>query len=272
MGRLAPPDQSCAMCLGQEWTFVEKFDRRPALETDFGIDPYYRELWQCGNCGHVINHHEMDLAALYSAAYWDKTYADKIRATYDKIMGLPADRSDNRNRAAGVEAYWSSVDTGLPKTLLDIGSGLAVFPAVMRDYGWDCTALDPDERAADHARGVAGVRGLTADFMAADINDSYALVSLNKVLEHVPDMVAMLARVHQVLLPGGVVYVELPDGEGALADSADREEFFIEHYCAFSLTSLAHLARRAGFRCDLIERLREPSGKYTLRAFLRGAR
>jgi hypothetical protein len=65
----------------------------------------------------------------------------------------------------------------------------------------------------------------------------------------------------------GIVYVELPDGEAAISEGAGREEFFIEHYHAFSMSSAALLARCAGFTPLLIERLREPSGKFTLRVF-----
>ena len=32
-----------------------------------------------------------------------------------------------------------------------------------------------------------------------------------------------------------IVYLELPDGECAMQNSPGREEFFIEHYCAFSM-------------------------------------
>ena len=268
---LPDPDHRCPLCAALDWRFNAAFDSRPEGETDFGIDPYYRELWTCGSCGHVINHHHMDLSVLYDQDYWDSTYGDRIRATYDKIMALPPDRSDNRQRVAVINAYWTETGQGLAKTVLDIGSGLAVFPAAMREAGWQVTALDPDARAAAHARDVAGVEGLCADFLKEDIAHRFALVTLNKVLEHVPDMAGMLARVHDVLAQGGIVYLELPDGEGAMADSPAREEFFIEHFCAFSSASLALLARQAGFRCDRIDRLVEPSGKYTLRAFLREA-
>jgi hypothetical protein len=88
------------------------------------------------------------------------------------------------------------------------------------------------------------------------------------VLEHVPEPVPMLARAGAWLAPGGFVYVEVPDGEAAARDGAGREEFFIDHWHAFSAASLAMLASRAGFHAAAIERLREPSGKFTLRAFL----
>jgi hypothetical protein len=80
--------------------------------------------------------------------------------------------------------------------------------------------------------------------------------------------VSMLARSLQHLRQGGFVYIELPDGEAALVEGPERQEFFIDHWHVFSATSLAILATRAGFRLQALERLHEPSGKYTLRAFL----
>ena len=78
----------------------------------------------------------------------------------------------------------------------------------------------------------------------------------------------MLKKSREHLHEDGVVYVEVPDGEMAAEKGAEREEFFIEHRCVFSAASLGLLASLAGFVPCLIERVHEPSGKYTLRAFL----
>lgn len=270
---LAPPRAPCVLSGLADWTLLAAFDRPPPGETDFGFEPYYRELWQSPATGHVIAHHAMDLSALYGGDYWDRTYPNGPEPVFDKIMALPPERSDNRQRVARIEAFWAAAAPPAPRALLDVGAGLAVFPAAMAEAGWRAASLDPDPRAAEHARAKAGVDGLTGDFLTRDLPERFGLVSLNKVLEHVPApaMVAMLARTRAALAPGGVVYIELPDAEGALghADGPAREEFFVEHYCAFSLTSMALLARRAGLRLDLAERVVEPSGKYTLRGFLR---
>ncbi len=77
-----------------------------------------------------------------------------------------------------------------------------------------------------------------------------------------------LAKSAKHLNPGGFVYVEVPDGEAAVHEGPGREEFFIEHHHVFSAASLALLATRAGFNVQVIERLHEPSTKYTLRGFL----
>ena len=143
-----------------------------------------------------------------------------------------------------------------------------MFLARLKEAGWRCTALDPDPRAVAHARDVVGVEALCGDFMRIEPPGRYDLVAFNKVLEHVADPVAMLARSRDFLAPGGVVYVEVPDGEAAVREGPGREEFFIEHLWVFSAASLAVLAARAGLSVQRLERLREPSSKYTLRAFL----
>jgi SAM-dependent methyltransferase len=183
-------------------------------------------------------------------------------------MALPPERSDNRQRVARIEAYVAARDAGLPRRALDVGAGLGVFPAALTAGGWDCLAIDPDPRAAAHIGAATGAAARCGDFSALPAEPRFALVSFNKVLEHVRPMVAMLARARDWLVPRGLVYVELPDGEAALAAGPEREEFFVEHYCAFSLASFALLARQAGFQAERVERLREPSGKFTLYGFL----
>ncbi len=264
------PEIHCPVTGESAWRFLARFDAPPPVETDFGIADYRRELWQGERTGHVVNHHAMDLSQLYAGDYWDRTYGvDGVRRQFERIMALPPERSDNRGRVAYADAEARRLAPEAPRTLLDVGAGLAVFPAAMREAGWSATALDPDPRAADHAESVAGVEALTGTFGATRIDRRFGLVSFNKVLEHVPDPVPILASACDVLVPGGLVYIELPDAEGALADpdGPAREEFAIEHYCAFSAVSFAMLVRGAGLRLRTLERLVEPSGKYTLRGF-----
>jgi 2-polyprenyl-3-methyl-5-hydroxy-6-metoxy-1,4-benzoquinol methylase len=213
----------------------------------------------------------MDLTNLYSGAYVESTYGDRMRQTFDRILALPSEKSDNAGRVARILNFAKALfPVGKTPTLLDVGSGLGVFPYRMKEAGWICTALDPDPRAAVHAREVVGIQAVSGDFMSIGSEQlgMFDVITFNKVLEHVEDPVAMLLQASRHLNPEGFVYVEVPDGEAAAVEGPEREEFFIEHHHVFSMASLAMMASRAEF-CPLdIERLREPSTKYTIRAFL----
>lgn len=213
----------------------------------------------------------MDLTDLYGGTYVQSTYGDRMRQTFDRIVALPEEKSDNVGRVARVLSYARShFPAGRQLTLLDVGSGLAVFPYRMKQTGWSCTALDPDPRAAAHAREVAGLQAVVGDFMTVGLDQlgTFDVITFNKVLEHVEDPVAMLAKATHHLNQNGFVYIEVPDGEAAAIEGQEREEFFIEHHHVFSPASIAMAAERAGFRVQALERLCEPSTKFTIRAFI----
>ena len=116
---------------------------------------------------------------------------------------------------------------------------------------------------------MVGVKAIHGDFMEIQDIGQFDIITFNKVLEHVENPVNMLAKSLTHLNRGGFVYVEVPDGESAVVEGPEREEFFIDHPHIFSLTSLSLLSIQAGFSVQAIERIREPSGKHTLRVFLK---
>jgi SAM-dependent methyltransferase len=250
-----------------------QYDAPPAGETrfDLGAQSYCRSYSRCGLCGHWYSEHKMDLSNLYGGAYVDSTYGTKMRQTFDRILALPAEQSDNAGRVARILSFAATFfPSGRKPTLLDVGSGLGVFPYRMKQAGWSCTALDPDLRAAVHAKEVVGVQAVTGDFMTigTDQLGRFDVITFNKVLEHVEDPVAMLSKAAAHLSSHAFVYIEVPDGEAASGEGPEREEFFIEHHHVFSPASAAMAAERAGYRIEVLERLREPSTKYTIRTFL----
>ena len=218
--------------------------------------------------------HNLDDSSLYAGEYVDATYGEAaaLRRNFDRINALDPARSDDVGRVQRVltfaQAHLTPHPAEDPPKILDVGSGLCVFLHQMKAAGWDCTALDPDARAVQHAQEMVGVKAVCGDFMAAHALGLFDVISFNKVLEHIKDPVAMLAKATEFLKPSGFVYAEVPDGEMAAPEGAHREEFFIDHWHVFSAASLALLAQRSQFSLVALERLREPSTKYTLRAFL----
>lgn len=261
------------MCGADRFTSVHTYFDPPEGEGRFAqaVGRYRREIFHCSLCRHFISVHAFDVGELYGRDYVNATYGDAegLRAAFDRIVSLPPERSDNAARVARLLAYAREHfgDGTCSRSVLDVGSGLCVFLHRMKSAGWSCTALDPDARAVNHARFTVGVEAIHGDFMQVDPAARFDAITFNKVVEHVKDPVAMLNRGRSFLRSGGLVYVEVPDGEAAAAEGFHREEFFIEHYHVFSPASLALLAARAGLRANTFERVREPSTKYTLRAF-----
>ncbi len=260
---------ACPICAGVAFEKLFHYDAAPSGEVRYANfkQGYERSIERCACCGHCVSRCSMDLGGLYSGDYVNATYGEKgIRGAFERITALAPGNSDNVGRALRVDAF-ARKRSPLELTLLDIGSGLGVFVHRMKQAGWSCVALDPDPRAVEHAEKNIGVEGICADFLATSISRKFHLVTLNKVLEHVVDPIAMLRKAAGNLGENGLVYVEVPDGEAAASDGPEREEFFIEHLHVFSAASLALMGMKSGLTLHALERIREPSTKFTLWAF-----
>ena len=251
------------------------YDAPPEGETRFDLKGvcYKRAYDRCELCEHFFARHAMDLTALYSAEYVDATYGgvEGMRRRLETLQALPPDRSDNAGRVSRILEYAQTAlqERSVPLSVLDVGAGIGVFPAAMKQAGWQVTAVEPDARTAGHLRAAVGVSAIAGTLCELDPErvGRFDVVTFNKVLEHVEDPAALLRKGAEFVDAGGFLYVELPD-VAAAADGPGREEFFIEHHHVFSSQSFAAVADRAGLSVQTIERLREPSGKWTMRGFM----
>jgi SAM-dependent methyltransferase len=72
---------------------------------------------------------------------------------------------------------------------------------------------------------------------------SFDLIIVNHVLEHVDNPVSLLGRLHQLLVSGGKIYVDVPD----VASYARPEDLHIAHLFHFSERTLPAAFEKAGF-------------------------
>lgn len=267
--------KNCFLCGGQNFTLIEAITSRPVRETDFKIpsNTYFREIKKCIDCGIYNNFHDFDFSELYTGVYNESTYQNNIVDKYNKIMELPFDKSDNKQRVKRILDFLlrNNIDAQT-QSVLDIGSGLCVFLGALKGYVKRTVALDPDKLSTVHAKETAKVDGIIHGLMGqVEINENFDLITLNKVLEHVIDPVSLLTSTSNHLNPNGIIYIELPDGKSALENNLafDREEFFIEHYTIFDSISIQNLTKRSQLEIIELGAIHEPSDKYTLYAFLK---
>jgi SAM-dependent methyltransferase len=267
----------CPMCCQENIGRKFFYDAPQDIEKNFPLahqGTYWREMYCCKNCGHFLERFDKNQNNLYEEEYVSSTYQDLagIKKAFNRINSLSPSKSDNIGRVKYVDKfcknYWKK-GASSHLSLLDVGAGLGVFPYQMNKNGWECTAIDMDERLVEHHREAVGIKSFCGDLREQTSLGFYNLITFNKVLEHINNPIDVLACAGQLLSNNGLIYVELPDGEAAAIEGKNREEFFIGHVHVFSFSSFALLVQKSGFQLICCERIREPSTKYTLRGFMR---
>jgi len=258
---------------------IYNFYAKPATETEFNFTKnkkYFRQLFKCKFCKHVISIHKMSDNKLYHGDYSSSNYQDKILQTFLKINALPSHKSDNYWRVKNIEKfskYWFKnlflTHNQKPK-ILDVGSGLCVFLSrIKKTLNWNCVGLEIDKSLSKHAKSIVGIKILNTDFLKMPCKKKFDIITFNKVIEHTKNPIAFIKCSKKHLKKGGFVYIEVPDAESAARDKCgyEREEFTIDHPHVFSSASLSVAVTKSNMKLISLKRIIEPSGKYTLRAF-----
>jgi len=141
------------------------------------------------------------------------------------------------------------------RRLLDIGCGPGFFLQVAKARGWQVLGIEPSRQAVEHARrlGVEVAEGFFNAETAPGLG-RFDAVHLNNVLEHVPDPVVLLVAARELLAPGGLVCVNVPNDfspfQLAARSAAGVAEWWIappHHLNYFDFDSLDGLLARLGF-------------------------
>jgi 2-polyprenyl-3-methyl-5-hydroxy-6-metoxy-1,4-benzoquinol methylase len=129
--------------------------------------------------------------------------------------------------------------------LLEIGSGTGEFVATAVSQGYEAYGLEPSAWAAEQARelGADVTTGTLEQWQATHAGQVDAIVSWH-VLEHVHEPRELLSRMRDVLRPGGLLLLEVPNYASAAAPLdtfawiGSALEDHVHHFTPASLTAL----------------------------------
>lgn len=92
--------------------------------------------------------------------------------------------------------------------ILDIGAGTGDFLSVAKKEGWQTIGVEPSGKA----KSIAMSKGITFVEQTSELeNNSFDVISMWHVLEHVPDLDSQIKELKRLLKPEGVLIVAVPN-------------------------------------------------------------
>ncbi|MCB1724574.1 MAG: class I SAM-dependent methyltransferase [Gammaproteobacteria bacterium] len=234
----------CPICTSQDLRHVQDL-----CDDRYGFPESY-PLVACRVCGHRF------LGAAFTPAELTRLYTDYYP------RGGQVDVPQQPSRERGRLAAWWQGDAGSASRwvpagsrVLDVGCGACQSLDFLRRRGCEVHGVEADENVREIAR-AGGFDVRIGPFDPADFEPgSFDCITMDQVIEHMPDPVQTLRGVAQLLRPGGVAVLSTPNAEGWGAALFGRRwinwhsPYHLHH---FSRSSLHRLAEPAGL---MIERI-----------------
>jgi len=186
--------ERCVLCDGESYELVlTGRDRMRGLPGEFRV-------MRCMGCG--LCRTEPRIPEEERAKYYEPE--EQVQAGKATRIGIYQKRlADRLQRALGRSSG---------KRVLDIGCGQGVFLEMMRDRGFEVCGVELGEESSRIAREERGLSVVTGDLSDLDVEkESFDAVLMSHLIEHVEDPIALLERVRDLLRPGGVALLSLPN-------------------------------------------------------------
>jgi SAM-dependent methyltransferase len=212
------------------------------------------DIVRCRACGH------MQLERFPERAELAEAYAEA--ESLDYVEEEAGQRATARTALAAIERHAG------PGRLLDLGCWVGFLVAEAQSRGWTATGIEPSEFASGFARERLGIDVRTEDLFEADLPArAFDAVVLGDVIEHLPDPGAALDRVTELLAPGGVIWLALPNAGSRVARAMGRRWWSVipTHVQYFTRASIVRLLGRRGY--EVLEIDTSPKA-FTVRYYL----
>ena len=221
----------------------------------------------CGRCGLIFT------SPRPSADWFGNFYRKHYRQFYKKV---------SRPDEAWVKRPWIEGRHGrnieflapyLPESgvALDAGCSERTFLAFLQERrpGWTVHGVETNAEFAEFARSYYGLGNSTIgeiEDLVERSPEQFDLVAANHVLEHLLDPAAFLSTARNLLKPGGLLFIDVPDAEG---EKPGIWNLHIAHVYHFSAATLGNLLRRHGFEFVTWKKGEETPHPWTLRVLAR---
>jgi SAM-dependent methyltransferase len=148
--------------------------------------------------------------------------------------------------------------------MLDVGCNIGTLLRLARPRGWECVGVEPSptlQRIATEQLDL-DVYNCFLDEVPESENDSFDVVALSDVFEHVTEPIAFLGDVRRLLKPGGLLFVKVPNArwnmlKQRLAERLNRVPAYgiwdsYEHVVHYTDETLPRMLAAGSFKTELL--------------------
>lgn len=226
---------SCNLCSNESFQVIEDEE-----------NPF--QVLKCRQCSLVFVHPQPNVRELES--HYDDHY-------YRKWMGEQKQKRCNmwKRRLDRLEKFCLKGD------LLDVGCGEGSFLKLAKQRGWNIKGTELSSFAARYVTDFLNTNIFCGDLPDAGYPENcFNAVTLWHVLEHVPDPMRYLKVIHEILRPGGLLVLAVPNVNNLMMRIAYRivkrrklklfhrgeKELHLYH---FSTKTIRSYLKKTGFAC-----------------------
>jgi 2-polyprenyl-3-methyl-5-hydroxy-6-metoxy-1,4-benzoquinol methylase len=98
-------------------------------------------------------------------------------------------------------------------SLLDYGSGTGYFLNAMSQKGWQTLGIEKSDVGREFSKSEFGITIQEPSYLASIEAESYDVISLWHVLEHIEDLNAFMQELIRILKPSGTLVIAVPNSE-----------------------------------------------------------
>lgn len=227
--------------------------------TSTRVDIYRKasDIVKCSNCSTVYLRTRLKKEAMELLYQSYNTDAPQ--------MFLPKDQHEIKNSLLRRD-YWIKEILQFTKpegNILDIGCGWGAFLDNAHTHGFTPRGIEITKKGADFAKTKLHINATSNQFLDTPLKkESFNVITLNHVLEHLPEPKMVLEKIFDLLIPGGLFCGIVPNIESLcsffMGDSWEWLDPFY-HYVHYSPATVKKHLEDAGF---MIERIYTASGDY----------
>ncbi len=130
------------------------------------------------------------------------SHTDGKRTLFEKMYHF-IKRKAIRNKVGLINSYQP-----LKGRILDIGAGTGDFLLECKNQNWEILGIEPN----DKAKGIAVGKGIKfGDTIEKLESNSFDIITMWHVLEHVPDVEHQVAELKRLLKPSGTIIIAVPN-------------------------------------------------------------